>query len=437
MLTKMAESAANEPVFALNLARNVNVLDGLMTDIERVTKQYQVIKNKEYQELASNYFLRYQQGLKDLCLKINDVALCNKNQSSLNQLQSVYTGNEIQLNNSLANLNHTLSKLSLGVSKQLDSRLTQQQKNIENVKSKQIWFTAALITTSLLLALFSSHRILAPVNKLEKLIKELADKQHKLSPVSASGPIELIELEHKLHLLAKRLNQLENLRKAMLRHAAHELKTPLASIKEGCSLLSEQVLGELNPSQLEVLTLLNSSSLRLENLVEQLLDYNRLLQQSKAQLLLLDGNRLMQDFATDNQLALQQHQSRLKIELENDKLYADEILFRRLLDNLLSNAIAHGTPGTTIFVRVYRQQDTQVLEFSNSGTRIKPQEREDHFKPFQRGSQPRNDRVSGSGLGLSIVSECAALMLGNARFIDVEYADVCVQVTIDLPEEVL
>ena len=175
-------------------------------------------------------------------------------------------------------------ELTDAASSQLDLRLSLQQENIEQVKSRQVWFTVALITTSLLLALFSSHKILAPVKKLETMIKELAGKQHKLSAVSDSGPNELIELEHKLHLLAKRLNQLENLRKAMLRHAAHELKTPLASIKEGCSLLSEQVLGQLNPSQLEVLSLLNSSSQRLEKLVEQLLDYNMLLQQSQAQL---------------------------------------------------------------------------------------------------------------------------------------------------------
>ena len=145
----------------------------------------------------------------------------------------------------------------------------------------------------------------------------------------------------------------------------------------------------------------------------------------------------MQDFVTDNQLALQQHQYRLQIDFEVDNLYADKILLRRILDNLLSNAIAHGTPGTTIFIRVFHQQGAQVLEFANTGVAISQQDRDNYFKPFQRSGRPRHDRVSGSGLGLSIVSECAALMLGTARFVDVEYAEVCVQLTIDLPKEIV
>lgn len=437
MLTKMAESAASEPIYALSLARNINILEGLMTDIERATRQYQVIQNNEYSELVENYFLRYRQGVETLCRQTHHIDLCRENQLSLDRLNAVYTSDESQLNTALMDLQHTLTRLTIGASGQLDLRLSQQQKDIEQVKSKQIWFTAALITTSLLFALFSSHKILSPVQKLETMIKELAGKQHELSPVSSSGPSELIELEHKLHQLAKRLTQLENLRKAMLRHAAHELKTPLASIKEGCSLLSEQVLGELNPDQLEVLSLLDSSSQRLENLVEQLLDYNMLLQQSQAQLIFFNGDTLIHNFSRENQLALQQHQHHLQIELEVENFYADKILFRRLLDNLLSNAIAHGTPGTAIFIRLFIQDNVQILEFANNGIAVSKKDREYYFKPFQRGGRPRNDRVSGSGLGLSIVSECASLMQGNARFVDVEYADVCVQIAINLPKELV
>lgn len=437
MLSKMAETAASEPIYALGLARNVNVLEGLMVDIERVTRQNQVIQNEKTKTLVTNYFERFYEAQQKLCAQIQDQQLCLDNQQSLNLLKSVYTADEIRLDSALTRLRQTLLLLKNGASTQLDLRLAQQQSNIEKVKSRQVWFTIALITTSLLLALYSSGKILAPVHKLEIMIKELADKQHKLSAVSSSGPSELIELEQKLHLLAKRLNQLENLRKAMLRHAAHELKTPLASIKEGCLLLSEQVLGELNPAQLEVLSLLNSSGERLENLVEQLLDYNMLLQQSQAQLKFFDSDTMMQNFVTDNQLALQQHQYQLQIDFQIEQLYADEILFRRILDNLLSNAIAHGSPNSSIFVRVYHEGGSQVMEFANKGVAIGAQNREQYFKPFQRGSRPRLDRVSGSGLGLSIVAECAALMSGHACFVDVNYADVCVQVTIDLPKEIV
>jgi two-component system sensor histidine kinase GlrK len=430
----MAESAASEPIYALSLARNTNALEGLLVDIERATRQFQVIQNDESNELVKSYLMRYRHGIQKLCNQINRKEICNNNRSSLDKLTLVYTTNETVLNTALNELNDTFIKLNNGASEHLDLRLAQQQANIKQVKTEQVWFTIILITTSLFMALLSSYKILAPVKRLEMMIKELAGNQHKLSAVSSSGPSELIDLEHKLHFLAKRLNQLENLRKTMLRHAAHELKTPLASIKEGCSLLSDQVLGHLNPDQLEVLSLLNSSGQRLENLIQQLLDYNILLQQSQARLEHFNLVEFFKSFKTENQLALQQHCYRLEIDFDIEQLYADKILFRRILDNLLSNAIAHGTPKTTISIRLFHRQGAQVLEFANKGMTINQTARETYFQPFQRGNHTRNDRVSGSGLGLSIVSECASLMMGNAYFIDVEYADVCVQVTIGLPK---
>jgi two-component system sensor histidine kinase GlrK len=173
----------------------------------------------------------------------------------------------------------------------------------------------------------------------------------------------------------------------------------------------------------------------LEKLVEQLLDYNMLLQQTQVELTFFKTDSLIENFVRDNQLALQQHHYQLKIDVGIEQLYADKVLFRRLLDNLLSNAIPHGTPGSIIYIRLFLHGGRQVLEFANQGRAISEENRDIYFKPFQRGSRPRHDRVSGSGLGLSIISECATLMQGGACFIDDAHSDVCVQVTIDLPQD--
>nr|WP_235588997.1 histidine kinase dimerization/phospho-acceptor domain-containing protein [Halomonas chromatireducens] len=57
---------------------------------------------------------------------------------------------------------------------------------------------------------------------------------------------------------------------------SHELKTPLASVREGSALLSDGVAGELSPRQREILSLIDSSGRELQRLIEQLLDYNLL-----------------------------------------------------------------------------------------------------------------------------------------------------------------
>ena len=345
-------------------------------------------------------------------------------------LTAVYSGNENELTQALSQLRLSLNRLKEMTHSRLDQRLMKQQAHIEQVKAKQVGFTVTLISMSLLLALYSSRKIVQPVQKIESLIGQLTDKKHHLSSVSKSGPAELIKLEQQLHQLAKRLNQLETLRQTMLRHAAHELKTPLASIKEGCSLLSDEVLGELNPRQDEVVTLLHTSSMRLESLVGQLLDYTMLLQQTEPNLNAINLPIFLEHFLTDNKLALQQNGHNVEVRMDIDTVRADEVLLRRIFDNVLSNAIAYGDTSDAIVINIYQEHNDQIIEIANAGPAIPVQDRELLFKPFQRGQENRHDRVSGSGLGLSIVSECAALMFGNVFFVDADFADICIRVKI-------
>ena len=60
----------------------------------------------------------------------------------------------------------------------------------------------------------------------------------------------------------------------------------------------------------------------------------------------------------------------------------------------------------------------------NSGTPIALAARGEIFEPFKRGSESRNDKVIGAGLGLSIVSDCARLLGGDVSIIDHNAADV-------------
>ncbi|WP_410922348.1 histidine kinase dimerization/phospho-acceptor domain-containing protein, partial [Pseudomonas aeruginosa] len=69
-----------------------------------------------------------------------------------------------------------------------------------------------------------------------------------------------------------------------LRHISHELKTPLASMREGTELLADEVAGPLTLDQKEVVAILDNSSKQLQLLIEQLLDYNRKLSEVPQQI---------------------------------------------------------------------------------------------------------------------------------------------------------
>jgi len=434
-LSEIAQIATNEAEYSVNTVRRVSKMEGLSVDIERLVRQYHIVKKDALKPLIGKSTQRFTEFQNPVCEQLLDKRNCSSLTERVVWINQ-YAGTEDQLllDAQLAEFKQNLQDLAAQVDSSLDKRITDQQIYVSSVQQTQFWLTACLLGASFLLIALVSKAILKPVSRLERVITAISRQEDSLPVISTSGPKELIVLEHKLHRLAGRLIQLENLRHALLRHASHELKTPLASIKEGCSLLTEQVVGPLNADQQEVLSLLNSSTDRLNLLIMQLLDYNLLLQQAKPVFSKINTERFFDEFVTENSLAIKQHDNQVDMKIELSSVYADHKLFRRILDNLVSNAIAHGSKGRPINIRLYQQGNMQILDFANRGQKIAVDQRHSLFQPFSRGEGVRNDRVTGSGLGLSIVADCARMMFGKAEMVEVDYADVCIRVQIPSKE---
>jgi two-component system sensor histidine kinase GlrK len=430
-LSEIGQIATNEAEYSVNTVRRVSKMEGLSVDIERLVRQYHIVKKDALKPLIGKSTQRFTEFQIPVCEKLTEKRNCSSLTERVDWINQ-YSGTDDQLllDAQLAEFKQNLYDLAAQVDSSLDRRIQDQQIYVSSVQQTQFWLTACLLGASFLLIALGSKAILKPVTRLERVITAMSRQEDSLPAIATSGPKELIVLEQKLHRLAGRLIQLENLRHALLRHASHELKTPLASIKEGCSLLTEQVVGPLNTDQEEVLSLLNSSTDRLNLLIVQLLDYNLLLQQAKPVFSKINSERFFNEFVTENSLAIKQHDNQIDMKLELTSIFADQTLFRRILDNLVSNAIAHGSIGSPIDIRLYQQGNMQVLDFANRGQQIDMEQWHILFQPFSRGEGVRNDRVTGSGLGLSIVADCARMMFGKAEMVEVDYADVCIRVQI-------
>lgn len=435
-LSDVSRYAIAEAESSVANVRRAENMQKLVNDIERSVLQFSILKTDALSQLAATHLNNYQQNLGSVCLNLGQPVLCAQQQKQLELLFDSYLheSNE-ELSPILQKIRQQQVQLTQVIWALLEQRLQQQQVYAEEAQSHLAWQTVALVVLTLLMVLWASARITAPVKMLDTMIRSIGQASHHFPHDKVDGPRELTELGEQLRWLASRLQQLEALRLILLRHASHELKTPLSSIREGCALLSEQLVGPLNPQQMEVVSLLNGSADRLSVLTEQLLDYNKLLQQAKPEFDWHDSETLLQNCFNDHALSLQQREQKIVLDCQLARIYTDSMLFRRILDNLINNAQAYGAEGSNVWVNLRQHDKFMLLDVANNGTPIPAELRAKLFEPFQRGKAPRFDAVQGSGLGLSIVADCARLLGGLAEIIDVNYADVCIQVRLPLVED--
>jgi len=187
---------------------------------------------------------------------------------------------------------------------------------------------------------------------------------------------------------------------------AHELKTPLANLREGTDLLFDGAVGPLDANQLEVAGILRENALRLQQLIENLLSYSAWQSRSSQ----LDISRFpltsLVGTVTDSQrLALAARDIQLDIDVGDILLPGDRGKLKLVLDNLLSNALKFTPQGGTIHIYGRREGNKAVIDFADSGPGIPDHERARVFEDFFTGTAPQTGPLKGTGIGLSVVRE--------------------------------
>ncbi|BAN97471.1 integral membrane sensor signal transduction histidine kinase [Plautia stali symbiont] len=228
--------------------------------------------------------------------------------------------------------------------------------------------------------------------------------------------------------LSEHLSWLEAQRHKFLRHLSHELKTPLASLREGTELLADQVAGPLNAEQQEVVAILDTSSRHLQRLIEQLLDYNRRLAESPLRLEPVAIDAIIDSVVRVHLLPASARQMHTHIDLQARYCLAEPTLLQRVIDNLYSNAVNYGSESGNIWLQSQQKGNQVWIEVANTGTPIPAEEQTMIFEPFYQGSQQRKGPVKGSGLGLSIAKDCLRRMQGDLQLVTRTDADVCFRI---------
>jgi two-component system, NtrC family, sensor histidine kinase GlrK len=257
------------------------------------------------------------------------------------------------------------------------------------------------------ISLALTRYISRPIAELDAAIRQLGGADFSRR-ITVRGPEDLQSLGERLDWLRRRLAELEAEKNRFLRHLSHELKTPLTALREGAELLNDQVGGPLAPPQRQVVTIMRDNSVKLQRLIEDLLDYQRALHAAASlapKPVSLDG--VVRDAVRPHELVMQSKAQSLTLELEKLTVEADAEKLFSIVDNLVGNAVKFTPHGGSITVAARSQAADAVIDVIDSGPGVPAEEREAIFDSFFRGRAKASGRIEGTGLGLAIAREFA------------------------------
>src|SRR5450830_979185 len=267
---------------------------------------------------------------------------------------------------------------------------------------------AQVIGSILLAALLASGFGLwlsRPLAQIEQAIDTLGENRYD-QVIVVRGPSDLQRVGLQLNWLRQRLGDLEADKARFLRHSSHELKTPLAALREGVALLEDGVAGTLSPNQREIAGILNQNTPALQSQIEALLRYNTAT--FDAQHLHRQHNDMVSLVAQaiDSQ-RLQCQAARLTVVTEGKTrpitVDADKIAIA--VGNLLSNAVRFSPPDGLISFRLGELDGKLLLDCTDHGPGVAPDDAAHIFEPFYQGQRQPPGARRGNGIGLSIVQE--------------------------------
>ncbi len=276
---------------------------------------------------------------------------------------------------------------------------------------------------SIISVFFYSWYMTAPIKKVSKLSKRMADMDfsgfrsvgrtdeigvlfNSLNTLSRKLEIALSELQEanqKLQADIDMERQLERQRVEFFAAASHELKTPITIIKGQLQGMLYQV-GRYKDRETYLAQSLEVTD-TLEKMVQELLTISRLdtpgytCKKGNLNLSNLINDRLtaFEDLFMQKELTFAQSIS------QDVYILGDIQLLQKVLDNLLGNAAAYSGAGNPITIKLWKEAEITNLTIENTGVHIPDENIPKLFEAFYRVDQSRNRQTGGTGLGLYIV----------------------------------
>lgn len=257
------------------------------------------------------------------------------------------------------------------------------------------WSIAAGLLVTLILAWLLARRITAPVARLALAARQIGSGEHP-PRLPESGEHELAELARIFNQTAVQLAARRENQSTLLAGVSHDLRSPLARMKMALGMLAEQRASPL-------LARMERDVAEMETLIGAQLELAR--SQEREAAAATDIDALLNELI---EAAEAQSPGQTRLRADTPACHADiaPLALRRILGNLVDNALRYGGPGRLELVR-RRCSGGILVGVRDRGPGIPAELREAVFRPFFRLDPSRNRGTGGSGLGLAIARQLA------------------------------
>lgn len=287
----------------------------------------------------------------------------------------------------------------------------------KHMQQRLIYSALASIPLALLLTLIFVYFLTRPIKKIGLAIRNLGEIGFN-EPIAIKGPKDLTALGINLESLRQTLNHLEQEKEHFIRNISHELKTPLATLKEGTDLLSENVVGVLNAEQKEIIQLMKMGNINIHNLVENLLEHQKVIA-TKIDLdfSIFELNGLVERVVKESELLLRNRNISIQRNFSSTDIDADYDKLKIIISNLFSNALKFSPVDGTIKLSLSKTDDAVEFLIEDQGPGISPEIESFIFNDFYQGEAPQDWGIKGSGLGLALVNHYLAAHHGTIELL--------------------
>lgn len=267
-------------------------------------------------------------------------------------------------------------------------------------------FIPMLVLLSSVVGYLITKRAFSPIRKIQETAEKIAASNELSTRIGLPpGKDEISKLGHTFDVMLERLEQSFEKEKQFTSDASHELRTPISVILTE----SEYTLQHVDSIEeaKESMEVIHRQANRMSQLVNHLLFLARTdAKTMELQYQWVNITQLLKELLEEFYEEAKQRHLTMTMEQKGEEAIfhiVDPLLFRRVLQNLIQNAISYTNPGGRIWVTLGREEDTLVIQVRDNGIGISEENVSKIWDRFFQVDQARSKQCGSMGLGLSMV----------------------------------